>query len=279
MPSKAMNRTSVSRSSPGARVRARPGGDDLVEPRRMRRPGFERDRIQPTPAAVDAPQPGDREDTLGSNDIAKPDRLAGSVTASQPADSSSTNDQLPRRRIGRAGHRQVDRAAGRREMRPREARPRRDAEIRRGPRGTCRVRPGTWIRAPGRIGEARVDPPHERHRLVADVGQPVGGSDERLAGPELHPALDPERRDDPGAAELDRDRRPGPRRRSGWTRPATRTRRGTAAARRRPSPDDRSGRPRRSHRSTSRRRWHRRRAAGRRTAGGDRAGRDRPPSR
>ena len=57
----------------------------------------------------------------------------------------------------------------------------------------------------GPDGEPRVDPPHERHRLVPDVGQAMAGSDERLAGAELHPALDPERRDDPRAAQLDGD--------------------------------------------------------------------------
>ena len=136
--------------------------------------------------------------------MAKPDR-ARRVGDGQPAVRQLVDEhELPRRWIRCARHRQVDRTAGRRQVRPREPGPRCDAEV--GMALVERPRPaGDLDQRAGPDGESRVDPPHERHRLVPDVGQAMAGSDERLAGAELHPALDPERRDDPRAAQLDGD--------------------------------------------------------------------------
>ena len=210
--------------------------------------------------------------------MAKPDRLAGSVTASQPSDSSSTNTSS---HDGGSGARATDRSIG-----PPAAG--RFGHGNRVPGATPRpawpswnvpVRAGDLDQRAGPDGEPRVDPPHERHRLVPDVGQAVARSDERLAGAELHPALDPERRDDPRAAQLDGDRvravghdpaRPG-------LRPHLAQERELLAAdhrrmTRRDDLVDPAGPP-------VVRGSRRRRAAGRRAADGGTAGHDRRPSR
>ena len=228
-----------------------PGGDDLVEPRRLRRPGLERDRVQPTPAAVDAPQPRHREDGRIERHREAGPRCR--VRDGQPAVRQLVDErELPRRWIRCARHRQVDRAAGRRQVRPREPGPRRDAET--GVALVERPRPAGDLDPARRAGSASPGwiphmngigsyPTLVRRWLDRTNDSPARSSIRRSIRNGVMIPAQPSSTATASGPSADDPARPG-------LRPAPR--RGTGAAPRRRSPDDPSGRPRRSRPSTSR---------------------------
>ena len=173
-PSKAMNRISVSRLRLAPSVRARPAAMTS-----SRRGGC---AVQASRAAayspanpVHAPQPGHREDRrIERHRETGPGRRVGD---SQPAGRQPVDEgELPRRRVGRARHRQVDRSA-----RARAGAARRIAfpvpcPGRGGPRGTSPSAPGPGSGAPGRMASPGWIPHMNGIGFGPDVGQAMASS-------------------------------------------------------------------------------------------------------
>ena len=169
----------------------------------MSGPGLKGERVDAPPAAVHGPRPCDLQD--GRVERQGEPGPARRVGHREPAGGELGDErELPGRWVGRAGDRQVERSVRRRKMRPGELGPGRHPEtwvaLVEDARPTGDLDPGARPNCdPG------VDPPHERHRLIADVRKPVARPHERLAGPDLHPSVDPERGDDARTAQLESD--------------------------------------------------------------------------